>query len=340
MCPPPHVPALLVLPHRDEALVDAVLRLPWPLEDVHFSNSYMDLLENLLSANAFFAVPTLHMLVLNLTYRASTGCHTHKDPTPRLFQPLLTHRPFKYPPTLRTCRWMHLGPEAPGAARQPGSLSETELTSMYRRVHQMLYTVTRIVPSALRVLMNLIREHFPHRRSGHNHPHATIHTAWLTSRVVFCFCRQSTREHVVYLRNLFLLLEYAPDLRGDVLATVIDRLLQIDVRHPCALRPLVGVRPRDPTDLRVVWAWTWQLELQDTDMALASGDDGATADDDDADEQLMFNVELEVRPPPPAHVSLSKPPFLHVLTLAACRGRLRPRAWTMPRKARRRPWPN
>ena len=223
--------------------MDAVLRLPWPLEDVHFSNSYMDLLENLLSANAFFAVPTLHMLVLNLTYRASTGCHTHKDPTPRLFQPLLTHRPFKYPPTLRTCRWMHLGPEAPGAARQPGSLSETELTSMYRRVHQMLYTVTRIVPSALRVLMNLIRELFPHRRSGHDHPHATVHAARLTSRVVFCFCRQSTREHVVYLRNLFLLLEYAPDLRGDVLATVIDRLLQIDVRHPCALRPVSCVRP-------------------------------------------------------------------------------------------------
>ena len=47
-----------------------MLRLPWPLEDVQFGNSYMDFLENLLSANAAFAVPSLHMLVLNLTYRA------------------------------------------------------------------------------------------------------------------------------------------------------------------------------------------------------------------------------------------------------------------------------
>jgi hypothetical protein len=59
--------------------VDAVLRLPWPYEEVPFVNSYMDLVENLVSANAYFAVPCLRMLVLHLTYRTradadAAGC--------------------------------------------------------------------------------------------------------------------------------------------------------------------------------------------------------------------------------------------------------------------------
>jgi hypothetical protein len=42
--------------------------------------------------------------------------------------------------------------------------------------------------------------------------------------------RMSTREHLTYVRNLLALLEYAPDLRGDVLPMVVERLLQLDVR--------------------------------------------------------------------------------------------------------------
>ena len=56
------------------------------------------------------------------------------------------------------------GPEAPGASRQPSTMSESELTSMFRRVQQMTYTVTCIVPAAMTLLVNLLREHFPHQR--------------------------------------------------------------------------------------------------------------------------------------------------------------------------------
>ena len=57
-----------------------------------------------------------------------------------------------------------IGPELPGAARQPSALSEDELRAMYGRVHDMLAMVTRVVPSSLSYLVGFIRSNFPHKR--------------------------------------------------------------------------------------------------------------------------------------------------------------------------------
>jgi len=111
--------------------------------------------------------------------------------------------------------------------------------------------------------------------------------------------RQSTLEHVWYVRNLFAMLQYAPDLRTEVLSTTVDRLLQIDVRaarwprcvegsvnSPCALAIQGSPWPR------------CQTELQEADIVLSA------TDEDEADgpdgEPLMFDVEMDVRAQPPA----------------------------------------
>ena len=40
----------------------------------------------------------------------------------------------------------------------------------------------------------------------------------------------SRRAHLTYVHNLLKIVSYAPELRGDVLALVIDRLVKIDVQ--------------------------------------------------------------------------------------------------------------
>lgn len=48
----------------------------------------------------------------------------------------------------------------------------------------------------------------------------------------------SRRSHVVYIQNLLKLVEYAPELRGEVLALITERLVKIDVRVQVDLEDL------------------------------------------------------------------------------------------------------
>lgn len=50
-------------------MVDAVLAIPWTFADTAFGNVYMDFVDNLVSANAYYTAPCVHMLMLNMTYR-------------------------------------------------------------------------------------------------------------------------------------------------------------------------------------------------------------------------------------------------------------------------------
>jgi len=103
---------------------------------------------------------------------------------------------------------------------------------------------------------------------------------------------QSTLEHVWYVRNLFAMLQYAPDLRTEVLSTTVDRLLQIDVRAawwPRWKERRLTVRALNP-GLSLA---AFQTELQEADIVLSA------TDEDEADgpdgEPLMFDVEMDVR---------------------------------------------
>jgi hypothetical protein len=70
--------------------------------------------------------------------------------------------------------WRWAGSEVPGARRQPSTLSEADLATAARRVHQLLFTVTRLIPTSLTALLPVLREHYPHPRSAVLAPAHTV----------------------------------------------------------------------------------------------------------------------------------------------------------------------
>lgn len=189
-------------------VVDAVLAMPWTLVDAAFCNVYMDFIENLLSANAYYTAPCLHMLIHNMTYRE----------------------------------------EIPNAPRSPISLTDQELFDMFNRVHQALFSVLRVVPTAISLLVPLLNEFFPHKR-------------------------QSTSEHLWFMRNLIRILDYVPEIMTDAFGMILDHLIQIDVE-------IQG-----------------DLEELDEDVEQNDGDDEGgdeSGSDDGDDEQVSNNAQMDV----------------------------------------------
>lgn len=80
----------------------------------------------------------------------------------------------------------------------------TRLT-VYTRVHRSLQYLLQLIPSAGHILSSAIITAFPHQTD-------------------------SRRSHVIYIQNLLKLVEYSPELRGEVLALITERLVKIDVQ--------------------------------------------------------------------------------------------------------------
>ena len=75
---------------------------------------------------------------------------------------------------------------------------------MYDRLHYLLQHLLSLIPTLPSALQPLIVRHFPHKR-------------------------QSQAAQVTYIRNLLRLTEYCPELSDRILATIVDRAIQIDV---------------------------------------------------------------------------------------------------------------
>ncbi|KAI0080624.1 RNA polymerase I-specific transcription initiation factor RRN3 [Panus rudis PR-1116 ss-1] len=90
-------------------------------------------------------------------------------------------------------------------ARFPES-STTPLTRrvVYDRIHYLLRHLLSLVPTLPSTLQPLLVQYFPHKR-------------------------QSQAAQVTYIRNLLQVMEYCPELADRILATIIDRAIQIDV---------------------------------------------------------------------------------------------------------------
>ena len=73
------------------------------------------------------------------------------------------------------------------------------------RTHQCLKYLIRLIPSASGSLSSILSSSFP-------------------------FSTDTTKAHVEYIRNLLKLTEYAPELKGEILALVTERLVKIDVQ--------------------------------------------------------------------------------------------------------------
>ena len=76
---------------------------------------------------------------------------------------------------------------------------------VYERIHYLLRHLLSLVPTLPSTLQPILVRHFPHKR-------------------------QSQAAQVTYIRNLLQVIEYCPELTERILATIIDRAIQIDVR--------------------------------------------------------------------------------------------------------------
>lgn len=84
---------------------------------------------------------------------------------------------------------------------------------IYTRAHRALQYLLQLIPSAGRILSSTMTTTFPHQTD-------------------------SRRSHVIYVQNLLKLVEYSPELRGEVLALITERLVKIDVQVQVDLEDL------------------------------------------------------------------------------------------------------
>jgi RNA polymerase I-specific transcription initiation factor RRN3 len=77
---------------------------------------------------------------------------------------------------------------------------------VYDRLHYLLQHILSLIPTLPSTLEPLLVRNFPHKR-------------------------QNQVAQATYIRNLLTLTEYCPELADRLLATIVDRAIQIDVSH-------------------------------------------------------------------------------------------------------------
>lgn len=114
---------------------------------------------------------------------------------------ILTHRLVIYPspPPIES------GLQALDVNMPESSSKPLTRRAVYDRLHYLLGHLLSLVPTLPSTLQPLLVQHFPHKRL-------------------------SQAAQVTYIRNLLRITEYCPELSDRILATIIDRAIQIDVR--------------------------------------------------------------------------------------------------------------
>ena len=100
------------------------------------------------------------------------------------------------------------GLKALDAGGPESSTSPLTRSVVYDRLHHLLRHLLFLIPTLPSTLHPLLVRNFPHKR-------------------------QSQVTQVTYIRNLLRVTEYCSELADRILALIIDRALQIDVRKPC-----------------------------------------------------------------------------------------------------------
>lgn len=99
------------------------------------------------------------------------------------------------------------GLKALNAGMPEGSSSPLTHRVIYDRLHLMLQHLLSLIPTLPSTLQPLLVRNFPHKR-------------------------QSQLAQITYIRNLLRVSVYCPELADKILATIVDRAIQIDVRDP------------------------------------------------------------------------------------------------------------
>lgn len=122
-----------------------------------------------------------------------------------------------------------------------GSSSPLTRRVVYERIHVLLRHLLTLVPTLPSTLQPLLIRNFPHKR-------------------------QSQAAQVTYIRNLLSVMEYCPELADSILATIVDRAIQIDVR--CRI-PSFETR----YSLIIAMKVEIQVEVEDLEERLAACED-------------------------------------------------------------------
>ncbi|KAJ3240916.1 hypothetical protein HDU81_002419 [Chytriomyces hyalinus] len=120
-----------------------------------------------------------------------------------------------------------------------GRESPAVLSTKYDRIHSVLISVIRLIPTGLTFMSTILAENFPHKSE-----HVAV--------------------NVWYLKNLMRIVGYAPVLRNSVWALAIDRLMQMDVEIQGALDDL------DEDDYNSVLAHCFEIDSASVDPDMMS----------------------------------------------------------------------
>ncbi|KAG0319399.1 hypothetical protein BGZ99_005132 [Dissophora globulifera] len=130
---------------------------------------------------------------------------------------------------------------------------EISREQQYERAHKALKYILDLIPTGPTSLFPLLAAEFPHKR-------------------------ESFVAHVVYVKNILRVLNYAPVLRTQILGVVVDKIIQIDVEIQVELEEL------EDSDTEVVYDFDAgdenEEEEEDNDD---DSDDGSDSDSDSVD---------------------------------------------------------
>ena len=160
---------------------------------------------------------------------------------------------------------------APPSKGRIGDLPVVTRLIVYARAHRALHYLLQLIPSAGRILSSTIITAFPHQT-------------------------ESRRSHVIYVQNLLKLVEYSPELRGEVLALITERLVKIDVQVQVDLEDLAEDVGEGLVDQIPPARPDVMDEVEESDMSDEEGDSGEDEEEEEEEEaqkakEITKNVE-------------------------------------------------
>ena len=165
--------------------------------------------------------------------------------------------------TLRTLEPFSNNLPAPPSNGRIGDLPVVTRSTIYARAHRALQYLLQLIPATGRILSSTITNAFPHPTD-------------------------SRRSHVIYVQNLLKLVEYSPELRGDVLALITERLVKIDVQVQVDLEDLA----EDVGEGLVDQILPARPDLMDDVEEPEMSDEEEDSDKDDEDEEAQRAKEI------------------------------------------------
>ncbi|KAI0316206.1 RNA polymerase I-specific transcription initiation factor RRN3 [Amylostereum chailletii] len=130
--------------------------------------------------------------------------------------------------------------------------SSTPLTRriVYDRIHVLLQQIISLIPTLPSTLHPLLARNFPHKR-------------------------QNKAAQITYIRNMLRISDYCPEIADRILATIIDRAIQIDVEIQVELEELEAAEETEDSPL---------FELDPFDTLVGQEGDPASDNEDDGDD--------------------------------------------------------